>query len=190
MVIANVAVLILLLFTLPSNNRRRDCPREVDGLNTQRLLTFRGGKKTDQIPRPGDYRTSGNRTYLFDLTRVERRIWFSGFAVPLISNIVLFTLMLISSQKLNMGRALFVLVMSSLALPIVMITPFADVGEDGRLSAFGLNPNFSAILLSLPSYTSLLHLVIIAIFGKGLACFAYRLLHYSVYWEREPDLDY
>lgn len=71
------------------------------------------------------------------------------FYTPFISNVLLFILMILSSHALNFRRALMVLVASSFIVPVVMISPFADIGDDGRLSALGLNANFSAILLSL-----------------------------------------
>lgn len=72
-----------------------------------------------------------------------------AFYSTFISNILLFVLMIFSSHALNFKRGLMVLVASSFIVPLVMISPFSDVGEDGRLSALGLNANFSAILLSL-----------------------------------------
>tara|TARA_B100001115_G_scaffold177123_1_gene165066 strand:- start:139 stop:921 length:783 start_codon:yes stop_codon:yes gene_type:complete len=45
-----------------------------------------------------------------------------------------------------------------------MISPFGDIGEDGRLSALGLNANFSAILLSL----SFIYLTISAKLQKSI----------------------
>jgi len=72
-----------------------------------------------------------------------------NFYSTFISNILLFVLMIFSSHALNFKRGLMVLVASSFIVPLVMISPFSDVGEDGRLSALGLNANFSAILLSL-----------------------------------------
>lgn len=72
-----------------------------------------------------------------------------NFYMPFISNVLLFILMILSSHALNFRRALTVLVASSFIVPAVMISPFADIGEDGRVSALGLNANFSALLLSL-----------------------------------------
>lgn len=72
-----------------------------------------------------------------------------NFYSTFISNILLFVLMIFSSHALNFKRGVTVLVASSFIVPLVMISPFSDVGEDGRLSALGLNANFSAILLSL-----------------------------------------
>lgn len=72
-----------------------------------------------------------------------------NFYTPLISNVLLFVLLILSSHAINFRRAFMVLVTSSFIVPLIMISPFSDVGEDGRLSALGLNANFSAILLSL-----------------------------------------
>ena len=72
-----------------------------------------------------------------------------NFYTPFISNVLLFILMILSSHALNFRRALMVLVASSFIIPAVMISPLADIGENGRVSALGLNANFIAVLLSL-----------------------------------------
>lgn len=87
-----------------------------------------------------------------------------NFYTPFISNVLLFILMILSSHSLNFRRGLMVLVFSSFIVPIVMISPFGDIGEDGRLSALGLNANFSAILLSL----SFIYLTISAKLQKSI----------------------
>lgn len=72
-----------------------------------------------------------------------------NFYTPFISNVLLFILMILSSHALNFWRALMVLVASSFIIPAVMISPLADIGENGRVTALGLNANFIAVLLSL-----------------------------------------
>lgn len=42
-----------------------------------------------------------------------------------------------------------VLIASSFIIPVIMISPFAEISSSGRLTALGLNENFSAIMLSL-----------------------------------------
>ena len=99
--------------------------------------------------------------FILELLRTSAADAFN-FYTPFISNVLLFVLMILSSHALNFRRALMVLVASSFIVPAVMISPFSDVGEDGRLSALGLNANFSAILLSL----SFMYLSIRARFQK------------------------
>ena len=72
-----------------------------------------------------------------------------NFYTPFISNVLLFILMILSSHSLNLRRGLTVFVISSFIIPIVMFSPYGDIGEYGRRSALGLNPNTSAIFLSL-----------------------------------------
>lgn len=71
-----------------------------------------------------------------------------AFYTPFISNILLFFLLVVSSSKLNLEKALGVLCYSTLILLVLIISPLAEMNDEGRRTALGLNQNFSALYLS------------------------------------------
>ena len=76
--------------------------------------------------------------YLIIIETIRSSVFDSiNFYSTFISNILLFVLMIFSSHALNFKRGVMVLVVSSFIVPLVMVSPFSDVGEDGRLSALG-----------------------------------------------------
>ena len=87
--------------------------------------------------------------YLVILEILRTSAWDAiNFYTSFISNVLLFTLMILASHELNFRRALMVFVASSFIVPAVMISPFSDVSDNGRVSALGINANFIAIILS------------------------------------------
>lgn len=85
---------------------------------------------------------------IIESTRVSAA-YAIDFYSPFISNVLLFILMILSSHTLNFRLALMMLVISSFVIPILMFSPFAEITDNGRITALGLNLNISAIFLSL-----------------------------------------
>tara|TARA_B100000029_G_scaffold515562_1_gene623245 strand:+ start:3063 stop:4193 length:1131 start_codon:yes stop_codon:yes gene_type:complete len=87
--------------------------------------------------------------YLFFIEAFRASILVAfDFYFSFIANALLFFLMVVSSSKLNLQKALGVLSVSSLIILVIMVSPLREMSDQGRLTALGLNQNYAALLLS------------------------------------------